>query len=118
MIIHDEHREPVGLYVDECTMGCRDMYHSKAYAEFLQHMINRSHPICHLEALNVIMAIKTWAQKYKGKLLHLFYSAAAVVIFQAVKGLDIMFVQASAREVRLTCAIWDITQSMVHMAGE
>ena len=50
--------------------------------EFPQEVNFQSHLFCHLEALNAVVAIKTWTQKYKGKQLHLFSnSATAVAIF-------------------------------------
>ena len=100
-------------------MGCRAICQSEAYhAKFPQHVINQSHPICHLEVLNVVVAITLYAQKYKGQLLHLFYdSVIAMAIFQAGRGQD-TFLLSCVREVWLTCTIWDITLCITHMARE
>ena len=74
--------------MDPCTTGCGEICQAEAYhIEFPQHIISQSHPICHLNAVNAVVAIATWAQKYNGKLLHLFCdSVTAVAIFQAGRG--------------------------------
>ena len=50
-------------------------------------------------------------------LVHIFSDIAmAVAIFQAGKGRD-AFIQACARELWLTCAVWDITLAVGHVPG-
>lgn len=64
--IHDEHRVPISLYVEVCTMDCRAICQYEAYHnKFHQHIIKPHHPICHLEALNAVVTVKMWAQQHK-----------------------------------------------------
>ena len=97
------------------TVICQgEAYHT----ECPQQVFSQSHPICHFEALNVIVAIKMWAQKYKGKLFNLFCdSATAVAIFQASRG-RYTFLQSCARKVWLNCDIWDLTLCVAHVNSE
>ena len=71
-ILHNEPRDPVSLYVDVCTTGCDAICQDEAYhTQFPQHILRQNLSFCHLEALNAVVAIKSWAQKHTGK-LHLF----------------------------------------------
>ena len=44
------------------------LYHT----EFPDHILHANHPMCHLEALNAVAALTTWASQLQGKLVHLF----------------------------------------------
>ena len=58
------HMGPICLYVDACTMGCGAICQEEAYnTELSQFIIRQSHLICHLEALNAVVAITILAQK-------------------------------------------------------
>ena len=88
------------------------------HAQFPPHIMSEGHPICHLEALNAVVAIKLWAPSFSNCLLHLFSdNAKAVAIFQAGRGRD-CFLQPCAREIWLTCAVWDITLAVGHVPGD
>ena len=117
-MIHEDDRVPVQLFVDACASGCGAITDRAAYhVQFPPHIIREAHPICHLEALNIVVAIKLWAPKFSNSLLHLFSdSATALAIFQAGKGRD-AFLQACAWEIWLTCAVWDITLAVGHVSG-
>ena len=67
--------------------------------------INARHPVCYLETLNAVVAIKMFVQWHKDQFFHLFCdSATAVAIFQAGRERN-TFLQACARELWLTCGI-------------
>ena len=84
---------------------------------FPPHVLTQNLSICHLEALNALVAIKLWAPQFRGRLIHLFSdNVTSVAIFQAGRGRD-AFIQACAKEVWLTCAAWDITLAGGHVAG-
>ena len=115
-IIHEDDRVPVQLFVDACTSGCGAVTKMAAYhAQFPSHIVSEGHPICQLEALNAVVAIKLWAPSFSNCLLHLFSdNPTAVAIFHVGRGRD-CFLQACAREIWLTCAVWDITLAVGHV---
>ena len=71
------------MYIDACSTGCggctdTDAYHTK----FPFHIMAEDKPICHLEALNTVVALRLWAPQLVHKLVHLFAdNATAVSIF-------------------------------------
>ena len=69
------------------------------------HTLNREdHPIFHLEAINVVAALKTWAPQLKASLVHLHTdNATAAAIFQLNRGRD-AHIQECIRELWLSCA--------------
>ena len=86
-------------------------------SSFLFHILAEHRPNCHLEALNTVIVIRLWEPQLAHKLVHLFSDNATVVsIFQVGRGRD-EFIQACAREVRITCATWDITKVVGHIPG-
>ena len=81
------------------------------------HILHQNLSICHLEALNALVAVKVWSPHFKGQFVHLFSDNATVVaIFQAGKGWN-AFIQACVRELWLTCTAWYITLAVGHVPG-
>ena len=117
-IIHEDDRVPVHLFVDACTSGCGAVTKWAAYhTQFAPHVVREGHPICHLEALNAVVAITLWAPSFSKSLVHLFSdNTTAVAIFHVGRGRD-SFLQACAREIWLTCAVWDITLAVGDVSG-
>ena len=116
-IIHEDNRDPICLFVDTCTSGCRAVSNAEAYCmEFPLHILQQDLSIWHLEALNAVVAVKVWAPKFAKHLIHLLPdNSMAVAILQAGKGRD-LFLQACTWDIWLTCAAWDITLAMEHVA--
>ena len=86
--------------------------------QFPPHILHPDLSICHLEALNAVVAVMVWAPKFANHLVHLFSdNATAVAICQAGKGSD-SFLKACTREIWLTCAVWGITLAVGHVAWE
>ena len=80
-------------------------------------MAHKNLSICHLEALNAVVAIKVWVPSFTKQLVHLsFDNATAVAILQVGRGND-SFLQSFARGIWLTCAAWDITLAVGHVSG-
>ena len=83
-----------------------------------KHIISDNHPICHLEVLNVVVALSIWAPKLICKLVHLFCdNAMAVNVFQAGCSKD-QSIQVCARQLWLLCTTHDITLAVGHIVGE
>ena len=77
--------------VDVCAMGAGTICRREAYnTEFPPHIIRADHPISHLEAVNAVTSLRTWAPRLKGILVHLFIdNATAAAIFQLGSGRDL-----------------------------
>ena len=118
-IIHEDNRTPVHIYVDSCSTGCGGLCGKEAYhARFLAGILAQQLSICHLEAINCVVALRQWATQLKDCLVHLHCdSATAVAILQAGRGRD-SFLQACAREAWLLTAKQGITLVVNHIAGE
>ena len=85
--------------------------------EFPSHIQQKGMSIFHLEALNAVVAMRVWAPQFANQLFHLLSdNSTDVVIFQAEKGKD-PFLQACTKEIWLTCAAWNITLAVGHVAG-
>ena len=59
-IIHKDSRFPIHIFCYACSMGPGAICRWSAYhVTFPTNIIREQHPICHLEALNAVAAIKT-----------------------------------------------------------
>jgi hypothetical protein len=107
------------IYVDSCLSGAGALYNQQAYhTVYPEELRRQEHPICHLEALNCVAALKQWGPQLTGKAVTLHCdSATAVAVLQLGKGRD-PFVQQCARELWLTTAIQDIQLKVEHVPGE
>ena len=109
-IIHNELGNLACFYVDACNMGCGAICQDKAYHSKFPPAHPRAKPL-HLSSGGIKC-------RYKGKLVQLFCdNTTAVAILQAGKGCD-TFMQVCAKEVWLTCPIWNITLWVGHKPGE
>ena len=83
--IHEEFRTPIPLYGDTCTSCCGVVTTTQAYnMEFPPDILKQQLPICHLEALNAVVALKIWAPIFTKQFIHLFSdNTTAMAIFQA-----------------------------------
>jgi hypothetical protein len=74
--------------------------------------------IAHWEALNVLVALRVWACKFKHARVKVFCdNAAAVSVFQTHRASD-KILQAIARNIWLLAAIWDIKLYIEHIPGK
>ena len=107
------------MYVDSCLTGAGGLLDQQAYAlQYPPAIMDKQHPICHLEALNCVLALKLWGPQLAGKKVSLHCdSATAVDVLQAGRGRD-HYIQHCAREVWLLTARLDIDLSMQHVSGE
>ena len=94
-------------------MGTR-AYH----VQFPSYCLMADHPICYLEAINAISAIKMWAMHFKTQLVHLYWdNEMEITIVQAGHGRD-PFIQVCDQQLWLICASYDITLDVGHIGGE
>ena len=108
-IIDQDHRSPKHVYVDACTTGCGAICQAEAYhSEFQASILQANHPICELEAINAMVALKCWTPQLTAQNVVLHSDSATVlVIFQAGRGHNTV-IQPCVREIWCVCAINDI----------
>jgi hypothetical protein len=107
------------MYVDSCSTGAGTLCQQQAYhLTYPQHILDKKPPICHLDALNCVIALKQWAHHLThSKVVIHCDSATAVAVMQAGKGRD-SYIQACAREIWLVAAMHHISLSVVHISGQ
>ena len=60
------------------------------HMEFPPQLVGEDHPICHLDDVNAVAALLTWASQLQGCLVHLHTdNATAAAIFQLSRAVDI-----------------------------
>jgi hypothetical protein len=111
--------KPANIWVDSCPSGAGAMldllecYHF----QYEQHILNVEHPICHLEALNCVVALRLWAPALANRHVNLMCdSSVAVAVLQAGRGRD-PFLLACARHIWLICAQQQIDLQVIHEPG-
>jgi hypothetical protein len=117
-IIHPDTRPAEHVYVDSCMSGCGGCTSTAAYhAQYPDTLLDSQWSICHLEALNCLVALRMWTKELQGKRVHLHSdSATAVAVLQLGRGRSALL-QTVAREIWLLCAQHDINLQVSHIAG-
>ena len=118
-LLHEEKRTLLQVYMDACMSGAGGVLRPQAYhARFPPHVLSADPAICHLEALNAVVALTLWADRLRGQLVHLFSdSSMAVMVFQAGRGRDELL-QSCPTQLWLVCAQPDITLRVGHVPGQ
>ena len=63
-MIDQDARQPVHICVDTCTTGFGTMCQVEVYhTEFSPAILQECHPICELEAVNTVVALKRWTSQ-------------------------------------------------------
>ena len=101
------------IYVDSCLTGMGAFYQGKVYAIAI-HASLSSKSIVHLEAVNVLVALRCWAES--SHCLIWCDNWAVVNAFTSHKIND-PFLSDCARSVWLICAIFNINMKIKHIAG-
>ena len=66
--VGDEHVE-----LDSCLSGCGAIYRGEYYHEvFPEHILAQNMPICQLEMLNIVVASRTWAPRWRDKTIIIY----------------------------------------------
>ena len=106
------------LELDSCTTGCGAYAGGEFYAEqFPPEVIQVGHPIAHLELLNVVVAVKLWAQQWANKRVKIACdNMNACLAIQTGRSRD-PYMQNCVRELFVWCTIWDIEMVAEHCPG-
>ena len=106
------------LEVDACLTGCGGLcsreFYSMKFPEFVQRM---GHPIAHLEMLNVLVALRLWAQVWQGHKLQIFCDNSNTCLgLQNGRSHDV-FMQGCIRAIFLITVAHDIELLVCHAPG-
>ena len=117
-IMHQDNRPVTHVYVDSCITGCGGCTEGAAYhAPYPPSILQLQWAICHLEALNCLIALHLWVKDMQGSRVHFHSdSATAVAVLQLGMGRS-PILQTIAREIWLLCAQQDISLQVSHIAG-
>lgn len=104
--------------LDSCLTGCGGVHNGQFYhTTFPSFILNEHRPICHLEMLNIVVAVKLWAPKWKNNTVTLFCdNAPAINVLSSGRGRDSFLLQC-AREIWLLSAKFDFVIKATHMPG-
>jgi hypothetical protein len=117
-IIREQLTTPRVIKVDSCMTGCGGVFEDQAYHALFPQAAVQGYSICHMECLNCLVALRSWAQSLRGATVHLRCdSATAVATLQHGRGRDCTL-QAIAREIWLLAASHDMHLEVTHIAGE
>ena len=106
------------LELDACTTGCGAFTGPEYYAELFPETIRaQEHPIARLELLNVVVAVKVWADGWATKRVKVVCdNMNACLAIQTGRSRD-PFMQHCARELFLWCTKFDIELVAEHCPG-
>jgi hypothetical protein len=103
------------VYVDASFRGLGGCFNNKVYK---LNIDGHGQNIAHWEALNVLLALRTWANIFASRTIRVHCdNAAAVAIFNTSRGSDLVL-QAIARNIWLLAASYDIKLVFQHIRGE
>ena len=117
-MIHADVPYDNNICLDSCLSGCGgflgDLYYHEEYPDFIKSM---NLPICQLEMLNVVVAMKAFGKHLAQTSVQLHCDNAAVVaVLQSGRAKD-AFLLKCAREIWLVTAKHDIQLLPVHLPG-
>ena len=106
------------IFVDASLKGMGAKFGNKVYGMPVDNQLQEVCTIVHLEAANVMLAIRTWAKLLLNSECIIWCDNEAVVnSFQSFRIRD-PFIMACVRSVWLTCAIFNIKLVVKHISGK
>lgn len=104
--------------VDSCLSGCGGISEGEFYhTRFPDFILQQDLAICHLEMLNVVIAVKLWHLYWRHSRVRIHCdNAAAVAVINTGRGRD-PFLLTCAREIWLLSALHDFQVEMLHIPG-
>ena len=104
------------LYVDSCLTGMGAFYQGKVYAIPIHPSLSTM-SIVHLEAANVLVALRCWAESLRNSHCLIWCDNWAVVNAFTSHKINDPFLSDCARSTWLICAIYNINIKIKHIAG-
>ena len=106
------------IEVDSCLTGCGGIHGDEYYhVEFPVSITTQKRPICHLEMLNILVAVKLWSKNWNYKTVTVYCdNIAAVSVLTTGRGRDEFLLQC-ARQIWLLSALGDFKIIPQHKPG-
>ena len=106
------------LELDACLTGCGAICGEEFYGRtFPEQVVAQQHPIAHLELLNIVVAVKVWAEDWSGHRVRLECdNMNSVLTLQNGRARD-PYMLHCAREIFYYCARFDIEILVSHAPG-
>ena len=106
------------IELDACLSGCGAICGDQFYGRpFPDSVVSESHPIAHLELLNVVVAVKVWGAGWAGHRVRVSCdNMNAVLAVHSSRTRD-PFMQHCTRELHFLCAKHDIDLLISHAPG-
>ena len=109
----------IRVEADSCLTGCGALCENSYYHEmYPKHIIDQNLSICHLELLNIVIAVKTWAPSWSSKRVRILCdNTVAISTLQNARSRDKFLLQC-AREIWLLSAIHKFEIVAQHVPGQ
>ena len=105
------------IYVDACLDGIGAIWDNQVYCRNIKGIMPENLSIVHFETLNIVVALKTWANRLCRTQVTVYCdNMAAVMICQTGKTRD-QFLAKCYRNLWLICAVYEIDLRVVHIKG-
>ena len=98
-----------------CGAVCMGEYFHATFPDLIK---GHDPPIGHLELLTIVVSIKLWKEKLKGKIITLYSDSETAVKAVANKRSSVPFMQACLRELFIVLALHNITLIVKHVPGK
>ena len=117
-VTYYDHQLPSAqVHLDACLTGLGGHFDSMVYALPIPRG-HENYDICQLEMVNIVVALKIWANHWKNKRIHVFCDNIAVVqVLNTGKARD-SILATCARNVWLIAAIFNIELKFSHISGK
>jgi hypothetical protein len=106
------------VHVDSCLTGCGGHWDTHYYhTAFPSDTLQANHPICHLELLNILLALRLWGKMWHHKNVLVYCdNTPAVCVLTNGRSHD-AFMMSCARHVWLIISTYSITLTARHKPG-
>jgi hypothetical protein len=106
----------IDLYIDASFKGMGACYNKHVYK--LEFSNTNKENIANLEALNIVVALRTWGEAFRGRNVRVWCdNTAAVAVMNNGRGANDMM-QSIARNLWLWATVYDVNIICQHIKGE
>ena len=114
---YDKKLASAQVHLDACLTGLGGHFDSMVYALEIPIGYN-NYDICQLEMLNIVVALKIWANHWRNKKIHIYCDNIAVVQVMNTGRTRDSILATCARNVWLIAAMYNIEINFSHISGK